>query len=133
MPNTLTYHGNSYIFTQSRYIYQVNNLIIQQLLDRTKAKTLSKFLTTDLSGITSINAKRLLERLGNSYDENMNPSDMSDKLMTRLTQLLRSADDLFKSPDGGCLSPLGEYNLNLGIQKVRLFLVFNTVECGCIT
>ena len=98
----------------------VNNLIIQQLLERTKAKTLSKFLTTDLSGITSINAKRLLERLGNSYDESMNPSDMSDKVITRLTQLLRSADDLFKSPDGGCLSPLGEYNLNLGIQKVRL-------------
>ena len=49
----------------------------------------------------------------------MNPSDLNDKLITRLTQLLRSADDLFKNPDGGCLSPLGEYNLNLGIQKVR--------------
>lgn len=49
----------------------------------------------------------------------MDPADLDDKLVTRLVQLLRSADDLFKSPDGGCLSPLGEYNLNLGIQKVR--------------
>jgi len=32
--------------------------------------------------------------------------------------VLRSTTDLFKSPDGGCLSPLGEYNLNLGIEKV---------------
>ena len=102
------------------FILQVNNLLIQQLLERTKAKTLAKFLTTDLSGITSTSAKRLLERLGDAYDENMDPSDLNDKLITRLTQLLRSADDLFKNPDGGCLSPLGEYNLNLGIQKVRL-------------
>lgn len=98
----------------------VNNLLVQQLLERTKAKTLSKFLTSDLSGITATNAKKLLERLGDAYDDTMDPSDMSDKLVTRLTQLLRSADDLFKSPDGGCLSPLGEYNLNLGIQKVSI-------------
>jgi DNA topoisomerase-6 subunit B len=30
---------------------------------------------------------------------------------------LRSVE-LFKAPDGSCLSPLGEYNLNLGIRKV---------------
>eukprot|EP00986_Skeletonema_menzelii_P006858 scaffold2611_cov133-Skeletonema_menzelii.AAC.3 len=48
----------------------------------------------------------------------MGPHELDDKQITRLVQLLRSADDLFKSPDGGCLSPLGEYNLNLGIQKV---------------
>lgn len=96
----------------------VNNLLIQQLLERTKAKTLIKFLTTDLAGITTANAKKFLDRLGNAYDDNMDPSDLNDKLVTRLTQLLRSADDLFKNPDGGCLSPLGEYNLNLGIQKV---------------
>ncbi|KAL7484133.1 hypothetical protein ACHAW6_009786 [Cyclotella cf. meneghiniana] len=96
----------------------VNNIIIQQLLETTKAKTLIKFLATDLSGITPAIAKRLIERLGDAYDEDMNPSDLDDKLITRLVQLLRTSDDLFKSPDGGCLSPLGEYNLNLGIQKV---------------
>ncbi len=53
----------------------------------------------------------------------MDPADLDDKLITRLVQLLRSSDDLFKSPDGGCLSPLGEYNLNLGIQKVCVFFV----------
>ena len=25
---------------------------------------------------------------------------------------------MFRAPDGSCLSPLGEYNLNLGIRKV---------------
>ncbi|KAL7471547.1 hypothetical protein ACHAXS_011841 [Conticribra weissflogii] len=87
-------------------------------LPRTTAKTLLKFLTNDLSGITPVSARRLIERLGNSFEQNMDPADLDDKLITRLVQLLRSSDDLFKSPDGGCLSPLGEYNLNLGIQKV---------------
>jgi hypothetical protein len=45
---------------------------------------------------------------------------------------LRSADDLFKNPDGGCLSPLGEYNLNLGIQKVSLYCVSMSVSAPCI-
>ena len=33
-----------------------------------------------------------------------------------LTQALRDVT-LFKPPDGKCLSPAGEYNLRLGIQK----------------
>ena len=36
--------------------------------------------------------------------------------MTALTQVLRDVT-LFKAPDGKCLSPAGEYNLRLGIQK----------------
>ncbi|KAL7551483.1 hypothetical protein ACHAWF_014693 [Thalassiosira exigua] len=96
----------------------VNNLLVQQLLERTSSKTLVKFLTTDLSGISTSVAKKLIERLGKSFDVDMGPDELDDKQMTRLVQLLRSTDDLFKSPDGGCLSPLGEYNLNLGIQKV---------------
>ena len=77
-----------------------------------------KFLTSDLSGITTAVGKKLIERLGSSFEADMGPDELDDKQITRLVQLLRSADDLFKSPDGGCLSPLGEYNLNLGIQKV---------------
>mmetsp|Transcript_38754 Transcript_38754/g.69858 ORF Transcript_38754/g.69858 Transcript_38754/m.69858 type:complete len:706 (-) Transcript_38754:102-2219(-) len=96
----------------------VNNLLIQQLLERTNNKSLLKFLTNDLSGITPSAAKKLIERLGNSFDSDMSPDELDDKQTTRLVQLLRSTDNLFKSPDGGCLSPLGEYNLNLGIQKV---------------
>jgi len=47
----------------------------------------------------------------------MEPSELTDKQTTRMVQLLRSVE-LFKAPDGSCLSPLGEYNLNLGIRKV---------------
>jgi DNA topoisomerase-6 subunit B len=94
----------------------VNNLLIQQLLEKTSNNSLLKFLTNDLSGISV--AKKLIERLGSTYDEGMRPDELDDKQVTRLVQLLRSTHDLFKSPDGGCLSPLGEYNLNLGIQKV---------------
>ena len=96
----------------------VNNLLIQQLLERTSSKTLLKFLTNDLSGITSTSGKKVIDRLGNAFDEDMGPDELDDKQITRLVQLLRGTDGLFKSPDGGCLSPLGEYNLNLGIQKV---------------
>mmetsp|Transcript_26030 Transcript_26030/g.55382 ORF Transcript_26030/g.55382 Transcript_26030/m.55382 type:complete len:708 (+) Transcript_26030:220-2343(+) len=96
----------------------VNNLLIQQLLERTSNKTLFKFLTNDLSGISPSAAKKLIQKLGNSFDGDMGPDELDDKQTTRLVQLLRSTDGLFKSPDGGCLSPLGEYNLNLGIQKV---------------
>ena len=96
----------------------MNNLLIQQLLEKTSNKSLLKFLTNDLSGISPSVAKKLIERLGSTYDEDMSPDELDDKQVTRLVQLLRSTHDLFKSPDGGCLSPLGEYNLNLGIQKV---------------
>lgn len=97
---------------------QVNNLLVQQLLERTNGKTLLQFLTKDLSGISNSVGKKLIDRLGTAFDEDMGPDELDDKQTTRLVQLLRSTDDLFKNPDGGCLSPLGEYNLNLGIQKV---------------
>ncbi len=93
-------------------------MTIQQLLERTGQKSLLKFLSSDLSGISPSVGRTLIERLGSTYSEDMSPSELNDKQITRLVQLLRSAGDLFKSPDGGCLSPLGEYNLNLGIKKV---------------
>lgn len=95
----------------------VNNLVIQQLIRFTKTMTLTKFLTTELSCVSPSIAKRLIAELGSEYDEDMRPDELSDKQVTRLVQLLRQVQ-LFKAPDGSCLSPLGEYNLNLGIQKV---------------
>ena len=96
----------------------VNNLLIQQLLERTKHTTLIKFLTSDLSGISPSVGKKLIERLGKAFDEDMGPDELDDKQITRLVQVLRSTNDLFRNPDGNCLSPAGEYNLNLGINKV---------------
>ncbi len=86
----------------------VNNFLLQQLLDRSKSKTLLKFLCI---------GKRVLAKLGNGFEDSLKPSKLDGKQITRPVQLLRSVE-LFKAPDGSCLSPLGEYNLNLGIRKV---------------
>lgn len=96
----------------------VNNLLVSQLLHQTKTKNFHKFLCTELAGVSPALAKRLvteLEQFG--FEESMGPEELTDKQVTRLVQLLRSVE-LFKMPDGSCLSPLGEYNLNLGIRKV---------------
>ena len=95
----------------------VNNLLVQQLVDKSNSTTLLKFLCEDLSGITPNIAKRVIAELGHDFEEEMDPSELDNKHITRLVQILRSVE-LFKPPDGSCLSPLGEYNLNLGIRKV---------------
>ena len=94
----------------------VNNLLVQQLQLQTKTRTLTKFLTNELSAVSAPLAKRLIAELGDGFEESMHPSELTDKQITKLVQLLRSVQ-LFKAPDGSCLSPLGEYNLNLGIRK----------------
>ena len=95
----------------------MNNLVVQQLITKSKAKTLLKFLSGDLANISPNLAKRVIAELGNHMEETTEPSSLNGKQITRLTQMLRSVE-LFKAPDGSCLSPLGEYNLNLGIRKV---------------
>lgn len=94
----------------------VNNLVIQQLLERTKQNTISKFLEKELSSVPASVAKRIVAECGWDDDE-MEPNDLTSKDITKLVQVLRTVQ-MFKAPDGSCLSPLGEYNLNLGIRKV---------------
>lgn len=95
----------------------VNNILVQQLLERTNHDTLEKFLCKDLAAVSPALSKRLIAELGSGFYDDMNPSELNDKKVTKLVQLLRKVE-LFKAPDGSCLSPLGEYNLNLGIRKV---------------
>jgi DNA topoisomerase VI subunit B len=95
----------------------VNNLVVQQLIRYTKTKTLSKFFANEFSCVSPVIAKRLIDELGSAFDEDMHPSELTDKQIMRIVQLFRQVQ-LFKAPDGSCLSPLGEYNLSLGIQKV---------------
>lgn len=97
----------------------VNNIIIQQLVQVTKAKNMVQFLSKELSAVSPALAKRLIAELAGSTGlaEDTNPKDLTDKQITRLVQLFRQVK-LFRPPDGSCLSPLGEYNLNLGIYKV---------------
>jgi DNA topoisomerase VI subunit B len=109
MPGTVKHHPAS-----------VNNIIIQQLVQYTKTKTLLSFLTKELQAISAPLAKRLIAELATSVEdltEDISPSNLTDTQITRLVQLFHQVQ-LFRPPDGTCLSPLGEYNLNLGIHKV---------------
>ena len=94
----------------------MNNLVIQQLLERTRQKSLSKFLEKELSCVSLGVAKRIVAECGWDDDDKL-PDELTDKDITKLVQVLRTVK-MFKAPDGSCLSPLGEYNLNLGIRKV---------------
>ena len=59
----------------------VNNLLVQQLLDRSKSKTLLKILCDDLSGVSPSIGKRvlakrlakLLAKLGNCFEDSLKP------------------------------------------------------------
>jgi DNA topoisomerase VI subunit B len=77
------------------------------------------FLTRELAAVSIPLAKRLIAELASAagLTEAMKPADLTDKQITRLVQLFHQVQ-LFRPPDGACLSPLGEYNLNLGIHKV---------------
>jgi DNA topoisomerase VI subunit B len=106
----------------------VNNLILSRLLDQTKAKTLSSFLSKELSGISASSAKKFCDaHLATNENKSLqlsadtHPHKLHDGQVTRLVQILReqsATTTLFRTPDASCLSPLGEYNLNLGIRKV---------------
>jgi DNA topoisomerase-6 subunit B len=120
----------------------VNNIIVHQLIERSNHKTLVSFLTKELSSVTSSIAKRIVKECGwddttagtnddddddddGDDDDNISdseqlgarPSELTDRQITKLVQVLRTVQ-MFRAPDGSCLSPLGEYNLNLGIRKV---------------
>ena len=94
----------------------VNNLVIQQLIERSSHYSLSKFLEKELSSVSSSIAKRIVTECGWD-DDRLEPQDLTSNQITKLVQVLRTVQ-LFQAPDGSCLSPLGEYNLNLGIRKV---------------
>ena len=95
----------------------VNNIIVSQLIERSNYKTIIDFLTKELSCVTRNLAVRIVKECGWDEDEIVEPSDMTGRDLTKLVQVLRTVK-MFKAPDGSCLSPLGEYNLNLGIRKV---------------
>jgi len=92
-----------------------NILLIKDLLSQTREKTLCNFLHKEFTCINKELSNRLIQELGNGFDADMHPSEVSDKQATRIQQLL--ADARFDDPDGSCLSPAGEYNLRLGIMK----------------
>lgn len=109
LPSTVKHHPSS-----------VNNIIVQQLIQQTKTKNIVSFLNQEFQAISVPLAKRLIAEFAETVigiHEDQNPNALSDTQITRLVQLFHQVQ-LFRPPDGTCLSPLGEYNLNLGIQKV---------------
>jgi len=89
-----------------------NQLLIKDLLSSTREKTLQGFLHKEFTSINREHAGRLVVELGKGFDAGMAPRDVSETQGTRIQQLLSYAR--FAEPDGGCLSPAGEYNLRLG-------------------
>jgi DNA topoisomerase VI subunit B len=143
LPSEIKHHPSS-----------VNNVIINQLLERSNHRTVVEFLSKELSGVSPAVAKRIVDECKldehspanknnknvktdnddeddysnyDSDDDNYNnristkkkqlSTVLTNRQITRLVQVLRTATQ-FKPPDASCLSPLGEYNLNLGILKV---------------
>ena len=71
---------------------QVNLLLIQQLLDRSKSTSFLNFLCKDLSSISPSLARRLIIELGEGFEEGADLSTIKDKMINRLVQVLRSVD-----------------------------------------
>ena len=88
----------------------VDNLIIRQLLNETKKKTMESFLCSELAGIKKPLAKRLVDELvkisQGEFSEQDPCSKIPDNIVQKLTSLLRDTQ-LFAPPDASCLSPAG--------------------------
>jgi len=98
----------------------VDNVIVKQLLDRTKYLTLELFLQKELYGINPDLASRLVEEMSNQtkggISEDTSCDSLSESNIHQLTEMLRATTQ-FDAPSVECLSPAGEYNLNLGVNK----------------
>ena len=88
-----------------------------QLLSASPAKPLQSFLSSNLCSIDASMAKRLLAEFGakEGFSPGIKCGAVTAKQVHRMTQVMK--DVKFAPPDGGALSPAGEYNLRLGILK----------------
>lgn len=95
----------------------VDLMVFEQLLSHSKSNTLVKFLQNEFLSINKTYAERLIAEMGPDFDPLMHPSELKGRkdMLVRMQQLFKEAK--FSLPDGSCLSPVGEYNLRLGIIK----------------
>lgn len=91
----------------------LNNITLSNLLQSSSASTIEKFLTSDLSGITTTVAARLTASLDITHKatRTLGPAHVA-----ALIQALRDEKQI-KPPTATCLSPAGEYNMRLGVLK----------------
>ena len=62
-------------------------------------------------------SERIIAELGEGFHPKMAPSELTVKMVSRLTQMLKDVKR-FKPPDGACLSPAGEYNLRCNKSNI---------------
>ena len=102
--------------------------LLQTLLRETKEKTLVKFLAKDFSCIDAKLAARLVDEL--RLERETDASALEHKQVVQLAHLMRDAK--FAAVPVDCLSPVGEYNLRLGIMKeLRPEMVATFQDAGC--
>ena len=116
-PSTIRHHPAS-----------VHAEMLASLMRESKEKVLVKFLAKDLSCIDAPLATRLVAELRLKPDTEV--SSLEHKQVVQLAHMLRDAK--FDHPPGDCLSPVGEYNLRLGIMKeLRPELVATFQDAAC--
>lgn len=99
----------------------VNNLLVRQIIDTSRKKsgnddyTIGEVLSKEFQCIDKKLAERLLKELGSGFNPSKPAKSLTQNQLHQLTTLLTAAK--FPPPDGTCLSPVGEYNLRLGILK----------------
>ena len=91
----------------------LNNITLANLLRESNADSVEKFLTRDISGVSSIVASKIVTTL---EIKNCKPSALSASQVAGLSQTLRDEKQI-KAPSATCLSPAGEYNMRLGVLK----------------
>ena len=89
--------------------------ILKRLAGSSSASTLSAFLCREFACVSKDLAGRIIDEMRAGADPFMAPHELEQRQLLRLHQLLHEVR--FPDPDGGHLSPAGEYNLRLGVMK----------------
>ena len=91
----------------------LNNITLTNLLRSCREATVEKFLSRDLSSISTNTAGKICRSVG---VEGASPENLSTAKIAALCQVLRD-EGAIKPPAASCLSPAGEYNMRLGVLK----------------
>ncbi|MBS7656066.1 DNA topoisomerase VI subunit B [Candidatus Bathyarchaeota archaeon] len=87
---------------------------LRRLIEATKTKTLHDFIKTHFQRVGDATANSFLKFA--NIDLKKNPKQLSQEDIVKLTNALKSFNE-FLPPDAGCLSPIGEELLKIGIKK----------------
>jgi DNA topoisomerase VI subunit B len=105
----------------------VDQMIVDSLKEACDARTsLKSFLTKSFQCITSSYAYSICEEL--KLDPTVPIEALTREDVAHMTGLFHKLD--VKAPDGGALSPIGEYNLRLGVEKEISPLLLSTAASG---